>query len=261
MRETPADPHAVTALIEVLAYTSIWVAAAAVALCAAAGRALGADPAATTLAITAAGTLFVYNVDRLRDVERDRATSPRRTAFVERWRAMLLALAGVSALVAAGLVVREGARALALLAPIAALGLAHRRLKRFAWWKPLYVSAAWTAVVVGLPAVAAEPVRDLPWVAAIVAATILSNVIASNLRDREAPAARFGARVPIRLARGLALAAAALALVAPGAARSLAPIPLATLAALAAFRATELYGFIAVDGALLAGALLSLALS
>jgi len=38
-----------------------------------------------------------------------------------------------------------------------------------------------------------------------------------------------------------------------------APIPLATLAALAAFRPTELYGFIAVDGALLVGALISLA--
>jgi hypothetical protein len=107
-----------------------------------------------------------------------------------------------------------------------------------------------------------EHARNLPWVAAIVAATVLSNVIASNLRDREAPAAvRFGARVPIRLARGLALAAAALAFLAPGGARSLAPIPLATLAALASFRPTELYGFIAVDGALLAGALLSLALS
>ena len=251
-----------TALLELLAYTSLWVAAAAGALCAAAGRALGAEPAPATLAIAAAGTLFVYNVDRLRDVERDRATSPRRTAFVERWRGALVALAGAAALAAAGLALVAAPRAIALLAPVAVLGLAHRRLKRFAWWKPFYVSAAWTAVVVGLPAVTAERVRNLPWVAAIVAAAILANVIASNLRDREAPAAaRFGARVPIRLARGLALAAAAIALAAPDGARALAPIPLATLAALAAFRPTELYGFIAVDGALLVGALLALALS
>ena len=148
-----------------------------------------------------------------------------------------------------------------LLAPIGALGLAHRRLKQFAWWKPFNVSGAWTAVVVGLPAVTGGSVRHLSWVAAIVAGTIVANVIASNLRDREAPAAvRFGARVPIRLARGLALAAAALALAAPEGVRSLAPIPIATLAALAAFRPSELYGLIAVDGALLAGALLSLAL-
>jgi 4-hydroxybenzoate polyprenyltransferase len=251
----------VTALLELLAYTSLWVAAAAGALCAAAGRALGAEPAPATLAIAAAGTLFVYNVDRLRDVERDRATSPRRTAFVERWRGALVALAGAAALAAAGLALVAAPRAIALLAPVAALGLAHRRLKRFAWWKPFYVSAAWTAVVVGLPAVAAERVRNLPWVAAIVSATIAANVIASNLRDREAPAVRFGARVPMRIALGLALAATALAIAAPDGARALAPIPLATLAALAAFRPTELYGFIAVDGALFMGALLALVMS
>jgi 4-hydroxybenzoate polyprenyltransferase len=244
-----------------LAFTSLWVAAAASVLCAAAGRALGADPAAATLAIAAAGTLVVYNVDRLRDLERDRATSPHRTAFVESWRGALIALTATAAAVAAGLVWRSGARTAVLLAPIAAVGLAHRRLKRFAWWKPFYVSAAWTAVVVGLPAVTHDRADHLPWVGAIVAATIAANVIASNLRDREAPAAvRFGPRVPIRIARGLALAASALALNAPDGARSLAPIPLATLAALAAFRPTELYGFIAVDGALLVGALAALLL-
>jgi 4-hydroxybenzoate polyprenyltransferase len=250
----------VVAALELLAYASLWVAAAASALCAAVGRALGADPAAATLALAAAGTLFVYNVDRLRDVERDRATSPRRTAFIERWRTGLLGLAAASAVAAAALALRAGPRMIFALAPIAVIGLAHRRLKRFAWWKPFYVSGAWTAVVVGLPAVTAERTRDLPWVIAIVSATIAANVIASNLRDREAPAARFGARVPMRIALGLALAANALALAAPAGARTLAPIPLATLASLAAFRPSELYGGIVVDGALLAGALASLAL-
>jgi 4-hydroxybenzoate polyprenyltransferase len=249
-------------LLELLAFTSIWVAASASALCAAAGRALGAPPDAALLAIAAAGTLFVYNVDRLRDVARDRATSPRRTEFVERWRGALLASTAGAAALAAGLALRLGPPAITLLAPIAALGLMHRRLKRFAWWKPFYVSAAWTAVVVGLPAVTAASVNHVAWVAAIIAPTIAANVIASNLRDREAPAAvRFGPRVPIRVARGLALASGALALGAPDSVRSLAPIPLATLVALAAFRPSELYGLIAVDGALLAGALIALAVN
>ncbi|TMA32213.1 MAG: hypothetical protein E6J87_13545 [Deltaproteobacteria bacterium] len=248
------------AFLDLLAYTSLWVAAAAVALCTAAGCALGSDPSAATLAIAAAGTLFVYNVDRLRDVARDRATSPRRTEFVERWRVALIALAAGAAAVAAGFTFSAGSGAMMLLAPIGALGLAHRRLKQFAWWKPFYVSGAWTAVVVGLPAVTGGSVRHLSWVAAIVAGTIVANVIASNLRDREAPAARFGARVPIRVARSVVLVACAVALAAPDPVRRLAPIPLATLAALAAFRPTELYGMIAVDGALLLGALGAIAL-
>src|SRR5262249_43416376 len=141
----------VVILLELLAFSSLWVAASAAALCAAAGRALGATPSGAVLALAAAGTLFVYNVDRLRDLERDRATSPRRTAFVERWRGALIALTGGAAVLAAALVLRSGLAALALLAPIAVLGLAHCRLKRFAWWKPFYVSGAWTTVVVGLP--------------------------------------------------------------------------------------------------------------
>jgi hypothetical protein len=248
------------ALLELLAFSSLWVAATASALCAAAARALGAQPDAALLAIAAAGTLFVYNVDRLRDVARDRESSPRRTEFVERWRGALVALALTGGLVALALALRAGPRAIAVLAPIAVLGLAHRRLKHFAWWKPFYVSGAWTTVVVGLPAATSAAVRDLLWVGAIVASAILANVIASNLRDREAPAARFGARVPLRLARGAALTSCALALAAPDGARSLAPIPIATLAALAAFRPTELYGLLVVDGALLAGALAALAL-
>jgi hypothetical protein len=145
------------ALLEPLAFSSLWVAASAAALCAASARALGAEPALATAALAAAGTIVVYNVDRLRDVERDRATSPRRTAFVQRWRFGLVVLTAAAGLAAGALALSAGPRALALLAPIAALGLLHRRLKRFAWWKPLYVSGAWTAVVVGLPALALPP--------------------------------------------------------------------------------------------------------
>lgn len=246
--------------IEGLAFSSLWVAAAAAALCAAAGRALGAPPDAALLGLAASGTLVVYGVDRLRDVERDRHTSPRRTGFVERWRPQLVALTALSAVAAASLAWRGGCEVLAVLAPVALLGLFHRRLKRFAWWKPFYVSGAWTAVAVGLPAAAADGALAHPgWVAGVVAATVLANVIASNVRDDEAPSARFGPGVPLALARAIALLSLFLALNAPAPAAPLALLPLATVAALAAFHPSELYGLLAVDGALLLGALASLA--
>jgi len=242
--------------LELLAFSSLWVAAAAAALCAAAGRALGAAPDPGSVALAASGTLVVYTVDRLRDVSRDRDTSPRRTAFVLREQVSLRRLAAVATLLAAGLAWRAGAAALWVLLPVAGLGLFHRRLKRFAWWKPFYISGAWTAVVVGLPVAASGgEVRHLPWVALVVALTILANVIASNLRDGEAPSARFGAGVPLGLARSLAALALAIALLAPAPVACLAMLPLATLAALAAFHPGELYGGIAVDGALVLGAL------
>jgi 4-hydroxybenzoate polyprenyltransferase len=257
------------ASLDPLVFSSAWVAAAAAALCLAAGSALGGGVGPVVPALAFCGTLFVYNVDRLRDLPRDRTTSPARSAFVARWRRPLLALTALSGVASACLAFLSGPAIVVLLAPVLGAGLYHRRLKRFGWWKPLYVTAAWTGVTVGLPALAlaaggsgaAPRPAAVAWVAALVGATLAANVIASNLRDGEALTARLSPRAPLRIARGFAAAGLLAALVAPPAQRSLLWVPLATLAALAGFRSEERYGLVVVDGALLAGALLAWALS
>ena len=242
-----------------LAFSSLWVAAAAAALCTAASVAMGLRPSAWAVGLAAAGTLVVYNVDRLRDLERDRTTSPDRSAFVAAHRTPLLVLVGLAALASAGLALRFGLGGIALLAPVLAVGLLHRRLKRHVWWKPLYVTAAWTVVTVGLPT-QTGPARHVVWVAAIVAATVFANVIASNLRDGEAVSVRLGPGAPLFIARSLALLAALCALAAPAGVRALVVLPLVLLATLLRFRADERYGLVVVDGALLVGALVALPL-
>jgi hypothetical protein len=241
-------------------HSSVWVAAAAASLCSACALALGVAPRACVALLAACGTFAVYNLDRLRDLPRDRVTSPRRSAFVAAHRRGLAIGALAAAAVAVGLAGALGARVVALLAPVGAAGLLHRRLKRFALGKPVYVAAAWTAVVVGLPALADGPPRHLGWVAAPVFASLLANAIASNLRDGEAVASRWGPRVPLRLARGSALLGLALALLAPAGVRPLALLPAALLLALAGFRAEERYGLLVVDGALIGGSLAALPL-
>ena len=67
-------------ILDAVAFSSVWVAAAAGALCAAASLAMGVTPAFSVAGIAVSGTLFVYNVDRLRDFDRDRATTPQRSA-------------------------------------------------------------------------------------------------------------------------------------------------------------------------------------
>jgi hypothetical protein len=248
-----------TRLLDALTFSSLWVAMAAGALCTACARAIGAGPGMLAPGVAFTGTLVVYNVDRLRDLERDRVTSPLRSAFIARHRGALFVLTGAAALGALFLALRAGPRAVAVLAPVLALGLLHRRLKRFAVGKPLYITAAWVTVVVGLPAALADAPRHGVPVAALLAATILANAIASNVRDDEAVAAALGPGVPLGIARGCALAGVGIALAAPSL-RALLPIPLATLVALAAFRPGERYGHVGVDGALLLGALASLAL-
>jgi hypothetical protein len=248
------------AWLDPLVHSSVWVAAAAAALCWACALALGVAPRASVALLAACGTFAIYNLDRLRDLQRDRLTSPRRSDFVAAHAPLLRASALAAAVVAVGLAARLGVAVVALLAPALMAGVLHRRLKRFALWKPLYIAAAWTAVVVGLPALVGAAPRHLGWVAALVLFTILANAIASNLRDDEALASRLGAGVPLQLARATAGVGLALGLTAPGSVRPLALLPAALLLALAGFRAEERYGLLVVDGALLAGALAALPL-
>jgi hypothetical protein len=246
-------------LLDALVFSSLWVAAAAAALCAAAARALAAPPDPAVLGLAFCGTLVVYDVDRLRDLERDRETSPLRSAFVARHRGALVALTAAAASGSAVFAMAVGWLVLPLLAPVLALGLLHRRLKHFGLAKPLYITAAWLLVVVGLPALRAPDPALAAGVACALGPAILANAIASNARDDEAVSARLGQRVPLHLARGCALLGVAVALSGSQALRVLAPAPLLTFAALVPFRADERYGHWVVDGALLAGGLASAA--
>ena len=246
-------------LLDALVFSSVWLAGAAAALCVACSLALGARPRATVVAVAALGTLVVYNADRLRDLPRDRETAPERSAFVARHAVALRLLAALSAVGGTGLALRLGPRAVALLAAVLAVGLLHRRLKRLVLAKAFYLTAAWLAVVVGLPALEATRPRDVGWAVTLLGAALFANAVASNVRDGEAAAARFGATRVMRVARLVALAGGALGVAAPAAVAPLAAVPFATLLALLRFRAGERYGLLVVDGALFAGALLAIA--
>jgi 4-hydroxybenzoate polyprenyltransferase len=244
--------------LDALAFSSLWIAAAAAALAAASSRALGAAVDPEVVLLAACGTFLVYNVDRLRDLPRDHATSPLRSRFVARHRAALQALCAATAVAAAALLAALGARAALALAPVAAAGLAHRRLKRFGLAKPIYIALGWIAVVVGLPAVHAGARTGVGWACLALGPAILANAIASNLRDRET---RLEARRALALARGSAALGVCGAALAPPPARALAAVPALTLALLLCFRPTERFGLLAIDGALLVGALVACALS
>jgi len=151
-----------------------------------------------------------------------------------------------------------GARVVAVAGGAAALGFAHRRLKRFAWVKPLYLTGSWTAVTVGLPAAGVSVPLDLArlgFTLAIVASTVQANVVLSNLRDAEGIAGRVGARPARGVAGAFCAAALGLALLGPSELRALAALPLAMSVAVVAFRSGERFGAVAVDGALLVGGL------
>ena len=240
-------------------WSSAWLALAAAALTAAAARALGLAPRPALLGLAFGGTLAVYVIDRVRDLPRDRVTAPERAAFVARHRRALLAARRPRGRRRRRRLARARPAAAPLAAGVGALGLAHRRLKRFAAAKPLYLTFAWTAVPVGLPAAAVSRRAARRLGRGDRRRAVLANVVLSNLRDREALAGRLGAKRALPLAGGHPLGGLAAALSGPAAVRPLAALPLAMAAAVLGFRPTERYGALYVDGALLAGALLALA--
>jgi hypothetical protein len=234
---------------------------AAAALSAACSRAMGIPPPATAVGLAFTGTLVVYNVDRLRDLRADRATAPDRSAFVAAHGGTLAfttVAAGAGALVFAA---AAGPRVWAVLVPILVLGLLHRRIKHLTFVKSAYLTGAWVGVVVGVPAFVDPAATRVAWTLAIAGPAIFANAVASSVRDFEVAAARFGPRPVLNVARALALAGVAVAAAAPGPARPLAAVPLATLLALLPFRAGERYGLVVVDGALLAGALIAMSIA
>jgi 4-hydroxybenzoate polyprenyltransferase len=246
-------------VLDVLAFAGLWAGGVAAALTWAAGRAVGAGERPRALAwacaLAGAGTVVVYVIDRLRDLERDRASAPARTAFVAGHRRGLRATAAAAAIACVPAASRLPPTAWMLCGAVLVVGLLHRRLKGPRTATIVYVAAAWVAVVVGLPTsiAARDGVRLLPVgvTAASLGLAIASNAMASDLRGRrfDADAARR-----VRRARGLGLVAAVLPIALPG----LAPLGLVGVGAWGAaalFRPGERYGLVVVDGALLAGGL------
>ncbi|MBW2540543.1 MAG: hypothetical protein JRF15_00505 [Deltaproteobacteria bacterium] len=246
-------------LLDALVFSNLWMAAAAGALVAAASRGMESAIRPEAVGIAFAGTLVVYNVDRLRDLHRDQFASPDRSAFVAEHDGRLTVLTAAAAIASLYLLTRAGWPAALLLLPVFAAGLLHRRIKRFENLKILYIAAAWTCVGFGLPAVLAPNPQHPLWAAPILALTMVANVIAFNVRDETAGIERVKQRDALQVAHACAILGVALAAFAPSPADGLVAIPLATLLALVAYRPNERFAPLFVDGALLIGSLIATA--
>jgi hypothetical protein len=248
-------------LLDALVFSNLWMAAAAGALVAAASRAMGTAIRPEAVGLAFAGTLVVYNVDRLRDLQRDQHASQDRSKFVAEHKTGLIALTGAAAAASLYFAAHAGWPAVLMLLPVLGVGLFHRRLKHFENAKIVYIAASWTCVGFGLPAVLAPDAQGGQWVASILAATMIANVIAFNVRDESAQIEKIRRRRALQVARVCATIGVALGTLAPSPSNALVAIPLMTLLALIGYRPTERFSPLFVDGALLIGSLIATALA
>lgn len=254
-REPDRDPD----WLDRLAFTSGIPAVVACLLYAAAALALGVPVAPAGLALVGGGTLTVYNVDRLRDLERDRLTTPSRSAFVSRNAAVLAGLAGGGAVAAAVAATELPPAAWAICAVALGLGLLHRRLKDRALTKAGYVAGAWLAVTAGLPAVeSASGAWAIGAALLTYGGALAANLLASNADRLSAEGTGWTHGRALRAAAASATAGLAIALVAPSPVGALGWVPLAQLAGLLAWERSERFRLVVLDGALLVGATASL---
>ncbi len=266
-------PALVVRAADAFAFSSGLAASIGASLSLVASGALGVSDPASWAFLAGSGTFIIYSLDRLRDLDRDRAISPLRTAFVRRNRQRLYAAVCIAAIGFVATLLLAPPSIILLCLAIGLVGLFHRRLKQAAALKTAYVSLAWVAGCVGIPWLASGHASGGPWIAGILLASLAANLIASNLRDGRGEAREptdRGDTVPVLglarggdtaqvlwLARGMAVLAITIALISPAALRALVWIPICEGLTLARFRPTERYGHIAVDGGLLVGALLA----
>lgn len=254
---------------DAFAYSGLLPAAVGFALTFAVTAALADEgaPSPRGALLVACSAYFVYALDRLRDLARDAAVSPRRTAFVVAHRRVLAATTGVAGFAALALVATSSASTVALCVAIGAVGLLHRRLKQSRIPKIAYVALAWTGAVVAIPALAAGRAFDaeVGVATAAIGASVLANLVASNLRagkslgsscEPSLEPARDGSRA-LASARWLVLVVALATAFAPATVAPLAWIPAAQYAALCCFRESERFASVAVDGALFVGGVLA----
>lgn len=236
-------------------HSGIPVAATAWVLTEAAAAAMGAPLPPTAAAVVFLGALAVYALDRLGD---DGVDKPGRADLRRRHPRLLPVLAGVGGTGAVVLGLRLPFRAVAVLAAVVTLALAHRRLRHLPWVKPAYIALAWLAVVVGLPwslsgADAATAVSEgLP-----LGLAISANVLGCDAADGEGEVRALGRRRIWHLARILAVAGVLVALAGVPSSRALGAVPAALGLALLPYRPDPQYAETVLDGALLAGGLVA----
>lgn len=248
------------ALFDTLVFSGVWAASVAAMLVCAASQALDGSPRWDVVALAFTGALVVYPLDRLRDLERDRARVPLRSTFVDRHQRRLQVLVGLASLASLALALRLDTAIWILCGGVFVTGLFHRRLKRIGHGKTIYVSIAWTIVVVGLPALVQRPFPSsrLLWVTAVMFAAIFSNLVASNLAvkgERGTSAENW----PQPQGRWIALTSAVLGTTFGllGPAPALSAVPCAQALALIRHREGERYSHGVIDGALLVGGLVA----
>ncbi len=198
------------------------------------------------------GTLVIYNIDHLRDVNFDQATNPQRVNFIIHNKSLIYLLTGLSILVSILTIYYLGFNILPILVIPFIFGLLHRRIKSNPLISATYITLSWLIVTVWLPAYVAGKLNDVVLLAIVIGIFLFCNAYTSSLRKKSYAVKHVRYLIYISLLDLLII------LVLRGNYTGIIPASLFTTLALTNYMDDENYELIFFDGLQLSGTIISI---
>ncbi len=215
-------------------------------------RFIHVSPSYEILFLIFVGTLTVYNLDHLSDLNADRVTNPLRYRFIMSNLGKVFLLTRVSVLLSFVLVVEVGVGKILFLFPVFLFGIFHNKLKGNTFFSASYITISWIVVVIIFPATINGKFWESLPMGCVVGTALFANAYACGLREGQAAHTTIP-KVPILVAiSGVILGLLFSRL------KQLIAIPAVTAATLFLFEEDELFETMYLDGALLAASVFTL---
>ena len=171
-------------LIESLAYTGTIVAMLASSLAIFTFLFLNSEINYILLVLIFCGTLVIYNLDHLKDINSDKNTNPKRVNFIKDNTRLIYLITGLSMLLSLLAVYHLGIRILPIIVLPFLLGLIHRIIKNSPLFSALYITLSWLMITLYLPAFLTDNPKNIITLSIIVAIFLFCNAYASSIRKK-----------------------------------------------------------------------------
>ena len=171
-------------IIATLAYTGIIAATLAASLTLLTFTFLNTGVNSILLTLIFFGTLTIYNIDHLRDLNYDESTNPQRVKFIKYNKFLIYFIITLSFIICIVSVFKIDFKIIPILVIPFVLGLLHKRLKSNSIFSAIYITSSWLIVTVFLPAYIANKTTHLLWISIVIGILLLCNAYTSSLDQK-----------------------------------------------------------------------------
>ena len=239
-------------LAEALAYTGTIAAILAVSISIFVFLFLGSGINYILLVLIFCGTLVIYNLDHLKDIESDKTTNPKRVKFISGNKFLIYSIIGISFALSVSAVYFLGTHLVPLIILPFLFGLFHRIIKNSPAFSAVYITLSWLMITVYLPAYLTGKPGKIIFLSIIIGILLFFNAYTSSLRQK------YYAPQYVRYMMYLSLPILLLLIIIRGNYLGLIPLSFFTTMALTNYIEDENYESIFLDGLQLSGAVLSI---